>query len=103
MAVVASLALLAGVGIGGTYATGRWPWPQSRGGGLATPGPSASTSGAGGSAAPAAAQASYVDELGGPDRGRSFDAAPSLRVAVVKDTGLWSVRLPRPRGAGRQQ
>ncbi|MEU7074084.1 protein kinase [Streptomyces narbonensis] len=91
MAVLASVALLAGVGLGGTYATGRWPWPQSRGGGLATPGPSASPSGAGGSTAPAAAQASYVDELGGPDRGRSFDAAPSLRPAGWRP---WTVHLP---------
>ncbi|GGS76717.1 hypothetical protein GCM10010222_17390 [Streptomyces tanashiensis] len=89
VAVVASLALLAGAGLGGTYATGRWPWPPSRG--LATPGPSASPSGAGGSTAPAAAQASYVDELGGPDRGRSFDAAPSLRPAGWRP---WTVHLP---------
>ncbi|MFE2013614.1 protein kinase [Streptomyces sp. NPDC059491] len=89
VAVVASLALLAGAGLGGTYATGRWPWPQSPD--PAPPGPSASPSGAGGGTAPAAAQASYVDELGGPDRGRSFDAAPSLRPAGWRP---WTVHLP---------
>ncbi|MFE5943140.1 protein kinase [Streptomyces sp. NPDC056480] len=75
VAVVASLALLAGAGLGGTYATGRWPWPQSRG--LATPGPSASPPGA---SYDGLSELTTVTEIPRGDDGRPAPLTPPVAI-----------------------
>ncbi|MGW1847937.1 protein kinase domain-containing protein [Streptomyces sp. NPDC001966] len=85
-----SVVVLAGAGLAGSYAAGLWPRPDSGTGG--SPGGSAtSASPRDGGPAGGPVQASYVDELGGPDRGRFFENAPSQRPDGWRP---WTAHLP---------
>ncbi|MFF4083757.1 protein kinase [Streptomyces sp. NPDC001777] len=85
-----ALVVLAGAGLAGGYAAGLWPRPDAGNGGSpdvpTTSAPPRESGPAGGPV-----QASYVDELGGPDRSRVFEDAPSQRPDGWRP---WTVHLP---------